>query len=538
MTEAPELRNILIVDDEPEITKALRRLFRKSYNVFTAQSGTEAMKILEDNSIPVIISDQRMPGLSGVEFLSRVESEFPDSTRLLVTGFADINAVIEAINTGRIFRYVTKPWDPEELMGIVAQAFERYELIIENRSLIRDLQEANSVLEVKVQERTADLQTANRELAELDKLKNDFLNMAAHDLRNPLSAVIGFSELLLDSDPSELKKQRMLKLIHQAGRSMLNLVNELLDIQLIAQGRLEVHPEALNFPVFLEYLQDMFEPLAAQKGISLVVETPDDIPQAYFDPIRIEQVLGNFLANAFKFSHRSTTVRVRARRIGEVLEIEVQDQGQGIPETELSKIFGQYEQSSTQATGTERGIGLGLSICKKIVEEHGGEIGVESQWGQGSRFFFRLSGGAPRLDTAKSVAAAVEALDDNAGSDLHILVVDDQKFTRTLVVAQLAQLGHKVSCAENGTEAIEFVRQRPPNLVFMDVEMPELDGREATRGLREFSSVPVIGLTAHTDPAQIERCMSAGMSDVMLKPLSREGLRAIIAEWASTAPAR
>jgi signal transduction histidine kinase len=535
MPELNERQNILIVDDEPEITKALRRLFRKSYKVFTAHSGHEALEILQEHSIPVIISDQRMPGLTGSEFLSRVEKQYPDSTRLLVTGFADINAVIEAINTGRIFRYVTKPWDPEELIGIVAQAFERYELIIQNRSLVTDLKEANTGLEVKVRERTSDLQTANEELARLDALKNDFLNMAAHDLRNPLGAIMGFSNLILDSDPPEEKRRRMLTLIHQASATMLRLVNELLDISHIEQGRLEVHPERINYLAFLQYLQDLFEPLAAQKGIRLVTAMPETISQAFFDPIRIEQVLGNLLANAFKFSHSSTTVEVRSRRFDEVLEIEVIDQGQGIPTDELDKIFGQYEQSSTKAVRAERGIGLGLSICKQIIEDHGGEIGVESRLGEGSRFFFRLPGGAPQPTTGEAAPSAdVPHREAADASKFHVLVVDDMKFARMLMERHLSDQGHRVSTVESGPEALEYVKQQHPDLILMDVEMPELDGRETTQRLREFSTAVVIGVTGHNDSRELERCLSAGMNEVLVKPISPEVLRSLVRRWCSS----
>ncbi len=393
MSDSKERKNLLVVDDEAEITKALRRLFRKKYRVLTAQSGAEGLELLQKHTIPVIISDQRMPGLTGSEFFAQAERTHPDSTRLLVTGFADINAVIDAINNGRIYRYITKPWDPEELQGIVAQAYERYELILSNRRLLRELQEANAVLETRVRERTIELQSANEELARLDGLKDEFLSMAAHDLRNPLGSILGFSELLLDQAEPESRNQRWLSLVQQASRTMLDLVDNLLDISQIAQGRLEVHPETVDLPAYFRNLQDLYQGLAARKGLELRTHIPEAISQARFDPKRIAQVLGNLLANAFKFSYPSTTVEVRAHRFDDVLEIEVADQGQGIPDQELGRIFTRYEQSSTLPSGSERGIGLGLSICQKIVEEHGGHMGVESTLGKGSRFFFRLPGG-------------------------------------------------------------------------------------------------------------------------------------------------
>ncbi|MCP5498155.1 MAG: response regulator, partial [Leptospiraceae bacterium] len=156
-----ENRNLLVLDDEEEILKALRRQFRKSYQIFDASTPKDAYIIMRENPIQVIISDQRMPEMNGTEFLSSVKSEFPDAIRLILTGYADIKAVIDAINAGNVFRYVTKPWDPVELDTIVNEAFEKYELTIRNRKLVEDLKTANELLEQRVKERTEELLKLN-----------------------------------------------------------------------------------------------------------------------------------------------------------------------------------------------------------------------------------------------------------------------------------------------------------------------------------------------------------------------------------------
>ena len=390
MSELEDCRNLLIVDDEKEILKALRRLFRKEYKVFIANSGQEALEILREHRIPVIISDQGMPGLTGAELLSRVESEFPDATRLLVTGYADINAVIQAINEGRIFRYIAKPWDPEELLGIVSQAFERYRLILKNRKLLDDLRAANAELESKVEERTAELKAANDELARLNELKDDFLRMAAHDLRNPLGSVLGFSELLLAQAEPQSKTERRLKLIHGASETMLKLVNELLDFSRIQEGKLEIAKEPVALRTFAERIHDLYEGLASAKDLQLETRLPETEKTFEFDPTRIEQVIGNLLGNAFKFSPRGSTVKLGVDQENGAVEFSVTDSGPGIPPEEAERIFEAYHQTSARPTGSEKGLGLGLSISQSIVEGHGGEIGVESAPGKGSRFYFRI----------------------------------------------------------------------------------------------------------------------------------------------------
>lgn len=160
-------QEILVVDDEVEIIKSLRRQFMRQYKVNIASSADEALKILKEKPIQVIISDQRMPGMNGSEFLSEVEKKYPDSIRMLLTGFADINAVIQAVNDGNIFRYVTKPWNPIELDNIVGEAFERHEMVVKNRELLEQLQQANTTLEERVQQRTKELEEANKKLSQI-----------------------------------------------------------------------------------------------------------------------------------------------------------------------------------------------------------------------------------------------------------------------------------------------------------------------------------------------------------------------------------
>lgn len=177
---------ILVVDDEVEIIKSLRRQFMRQYNVNVATNAEEALEILKEKSVKVIISDQRMPGMNGSEFLAEVEKNYPDSIRMLLTGYADINAVIQAVNEGHIFRYVTKPWNPMDLDNIVGEAFERYEMIEKNRDLLKKLQKANATLEERVQQRTEELEKANEKLSQ----------MATHDYLTGLANRALFQEQL------------------------------------------------------------------------------------------------------------------------------------------------------------------------------------------------------------------------------------------------------------------------------------------------------------------------------------------------------
>lgn len=389
-TETQTRGQLLIVDDEGEILKSLRRQFRRTYDIHLANSGEEGYQIMVETPIQVIISDQRMPGMNGSEFFEKVSEEFPDAIRLLLTGFADINAVIAAINDGHVFRYITKPWDPVELDTTVNQAFERYNLVVQNRRLVKELQESNAFLEQRVQERTAKLAETNEQLVDLNKQKDYFLGMAAHDLRSPIGNVRGYAEMICRIEGTHEQYHELATVIVRIANNLLNLLNDLLDISVIESGKITLVPEQVDVPAFVEEICKTNRLLGEQKSIGLEIELEKNLPKAIFDPRRIEQVLTNLISNAFKFSYGGTTVMIKILQRDDEIEFSVVDQGQGIKTDEIDRLFGAFQRSSTRPTADEKSTGLGLSICKRIVELHGGHIAVESELGQGSRFFFTL----------------------------------------------------------------------------------------------------------------------------------------------------
>lgn len=382
--------NLLIVDDEDEILKALQRQFRRDYQIFLAHSADEGYRLVTEAPIHVIISDQRMPGISGAEFFGKIKTEFPDAVRLLLTGYADIQAVIEAINDGNIFRYIPKPWNPVELDTIVREAFQRCALIIQNRRLVKELRDTNAQLEQRVAERTNELAEMNDRLKVLNGQKDAFLGMAAHDLRTPITIIQGFTDLLAHPKSSQEDTRQFVQIIRETLSQMLNLLDDILDITVIESGKLTLRSQPTEIAGFVERVARLNRFIGNPKGIALVTELEPNLPLATFDPLRIEQVLNNLLSNAFKFSHSDTQVTLCVVRKGSEIEFSVQDQGLGIREDEIDKVFGEFQRVSTQPTANETSTGLGLSICKRIIALHGGQIGVSSRDGEGSRFSFTL----------------------------------------------------------------------------------------------------------------------------------------------------
>lgn len=382
--------NLLIIDDEVEITKALTRQFRRSYNVFSTTNPEEGFSIMEKENIQVVLSDQRMPGMTGVDFFAKIKSKYPDALKLLLTGYSDIEAVINAINEGQVFRYVTKPWNPSELDSIIKEAFEKYELITNNKKLIHKLNEANLTLEAKVKDRTKELEKANTALSDLNDEKNKYIGMVAHDLRNPIGVAASFTDVLIQDYDSIIKKNQLqyLEYISKNCHYSLNLMNEFLDVSKIEAGIFDLNLSKQDYLALVNESIQQQSFKASRKSITIRLESELSSLPATFDNNKILQVLNNLLNNAVKYSPSNSTIIVQISMNERTLVTKIIDFGQGIAADELSKLFKPFRTTSAKVSADEKSTGLGLAIVKKIVEAHQGEVQVESVEGKGSTFTF------------------------------------------------------------------------------------------------------------------------------------------------------
>ncbi|MEO8255873.1 MAG: hybrid sensor histidine kinase/response regulator [Acidobacteriota bacterium] len=381
---------LLVVDDEPAIGSSIADLFRNRCEVVTTTSAADGLAQLANSNVAVIISDQRMPGMTGSAFLAAAAASNPDATRIMLTGYADLPAVVEGVNEGKIYFYMTKPWTGAELEAVVEKAFEHHHLLRERRRLIDELQQANATLEEKVRQRTRELSDKNIALEESNRIKNQVLGVAAHDLRTPLGGIHSLAELLRGDDVSAEEAKEFVGLIYDTSQQMQTLLNDLLDVSLIESGRIDLQVGPVEIGPYVSDITKYNELFARRKGIGLAVTCGPISPVVSFDPQRIRQVINNLLGNAFKFSRPGTTVTLDVRSTDAGLAVAVSDQGQGIRREELPLLFGAFQRTSTRPTGDEQSSGLGLSICKHLVEAHGGRITVDSEFGKGSRFAFTL----------------------------------------------------------------------------------------------------------------------------------------------------
>ena len=383
---------LLIVDDEPDVAESLHHLFRREYRVLTASSGPEALGHLGREDVHVILSDQRMPGMTGDALLAQARVVRPDAVRMLFTGYADMQAVISAVNEGRIFRYILKPWDPLELAALVRQAAEQHDLVVERNRLVGQLQEAN-----------ARLTAANRELAEANELKAAFMQVASHEFNTPITLVLGLAELLRLVNPGRPADERALvDRIAAAARQLARLVGGTLTLLRAADFRTALRPEPVDLAALLGEAADRVEPFARARSQRLDRAIAADLGTFQVDPARFADAVINLLTNAIKFTPDGGSIELSARLVAddagaERAEVVVADRGIGIEPRALKRLFQPFftefdpsRHSSGEFGFGKRGLGLGLSIARLFVELHGGSIAARSELGAGTRITIRL----------------------------------------------------------------------------------------------------------------------------------------------------
>jgi PAS domain S-box-containing protein len=363
--------------------------------------------------------------------------------------------------------------------------------------------------------------------------KSAFLAAMSHEIRTPMHTVLGYTDMLGDSQ-LDVEQRECVEIISSSGNSLLRLIDDILDFSKVEAGKMVL--ERLPFDVHrvATEVARMMQPLASNKG--LVVEVEGDAAlQVAADPQRTHQVLVNLAGNAVKFTVGGAVTIALSQR-GDLVRCEVRDTGIGIPADQLPRLFDDFVQVDSSARRKFGGTGLGLAISKQLVEAMGGRIGVESEPGVGSTFWFELPAAAARTehDEDDDPADTVVGLDAMQGR--RVLVVEDNRLNLRLAVRVLETFGLEVAVAIDGESAIEMVESQPFDLVLMDCLMPGMDGFEATRRIRERETgsgrrLPIVALTANALPEDREACLAAGMDDFVSKPFTKQALQAATARW-------
>lgn len=354
----PEAKHtILCVDDEVDNVDALERLFRRKYEVLKATSGAAALKLLAQHPATVIISDQRMPQMTGVEFLQESLKTHPNAIRILLTGYTDIDSVIAAINSGQIYRYVTKPWDPVDLANAVDRAVERYELGAE-------LVEKNRALRLALEE----LQT-------LDQAKNQFMVLVNHELKTPLTSMLSFTDLLAESR-MDADQSKMLARIKGAALRLQEMINDALEFVSAetSQTRVDVRPVSVSS--LFKSLPEMVDVVAASRHVTF--EFTVENQNVLCDEKLIRNVFRRLCHNAAKFASAGTVVRINGSSVNGGYRVSIENQGTPLDEVriaQLMKPFTLNENTLNHSVGT----GLGLPISQALLKLHGSSLGFASE---------------------------------------------------------------------------------------------------------------------------------------------------------------
>ena len=390
----------------------------------------------------------------------------------------------------------------------------------------------------------AELRQANEAAQAANRAKSEFLANMSHEIRTPLNAILGFSDLL-DRQLTDPRQRSSLAAISASGRTLLTLINDILDLSKIEAGRLELQFEPVALAQVIHEIQQIFSHKAGERGVALVVDLDPNLPPTLLlDEVRLRQILFNVVGNALKFTETGQ-VRIHAmappaegRPDHRTLTLAVSDSGIGIPPDQQSRIFESFSQVSGQSTKKYGGTGLGLAITKRLTEMMQGQVSLESEPGRGSTFRFEFANVLPGPETARTSASAAADTDFTQFSPAVVLVADDVELNRRLVRGLFEGSRLRMISAADGIEALEMARRRPPDLVLMDLRMPGLDGIEASLRFRRdpaLEGIPIIALTASSSREE-EQKLREICNGFLRKPISRAELVAEMKRFLKTSP--
>jgi CheY-like chemotaxis protein len=383
----------------------------------------------------------------------------------------------------------------------------------------------------ELDQRNAELRATHHALIQAQAHKDEFVAAVGHELRTPMNAILGFNGVLRRELADQPDQVEVVDHIRRSTAHLLQVINDILDFSQLQVGKLSLHPTDIGLKALVDEALERYRVRARDKGLVLEAELDPALPPLiHADRQRLQQVLHNLLDNAVKFTEKGH-VRLHMRALDGRLRIEVQDSGPGIAPERQAHIFNRFEHADIQTNRAYGGTGLGLALCEKLTRLQGGSIGVQSQPGQGALFWIELPLQAGSV--CDETAAAQEALPP--APPLRILVVDDNAVNLQVAQLQLKSIWPDVQvvAAQSGAQALQLLDTEAFDVALLDMVMPEMDGLQLTQQIRKrfpaiTARMPVLALTANTNPIEREQCLDAGMDDVLHKPLDIETMRRVI----------
>ncbi|RYZ06988.1 MAG: hybrid sensor histidine kinase/response regulator [Comamonadaceae bacterium] len=545
--------NILIVDDEPRNLQVLESVLDDpGYRLVRATSGEDALLALMAEEFAVLVLDVRMPGMTGFE-LAQMVKERKKTARIpiifLTAYYNDDQHILEGYGSGAV-DYLHKPVNPSVLRSKVAVFAElhmkRREVENANRMLLAEvaerrraearLSELNASLDQRVTERTAALRESEAQLLDASRRKDEFLATLAHELRNPLAPVRNAVHFLKLRGPGTQDMQWASDVIDRQIQAMGRLIDDLMDVSRISNGRIELKPEVLGLEAVLADAIETTQPQIDGAGHKLTLMQPPGRLAVRADRARLAQVFMNLLSNAAKYTDPGGQIEVRVVREEGNVVVSIQDSGIGIRPDRLESVFEMFSQEEVALSRSRGGLGIGLSLTRKLVEMHGGNVTATSDGpGSGSRFMVRLplaevpSAEAPQLPEPVSTAPL--------HTPMRILVADDNRDAAETLAMLLEVMGHEVRRADDGEAALQLLASFDAQLVLLDIGMPKLNGYDTCRRIRsapDGSGRTVVAITGWGQPRDLERSSAAGFDHHLVKPIDLQALNGLLAARAIT----
>jgi signal transduction histidine kinase len=502
-------RRLLVVDDNPATLYSTSRVLRAAgFEVVEAGSGEEALEHVDD-AVDLVVLDVNLPGIDGFEVCRRIRAR-PDTAVLpvvhLSASFVDEEDRASGYDAGAD-GYLTHPVEPPVLVGTI-NSFLR----------TRRAEAARRAAEQERERLLVSERAAREEAERANAMKDQFLAMLSHELRNPLNAIVGWAEVLRLRHAGVEDMQKGLRIIMNAAGAQAQLIADLLDVSRISAGKLSLEQQPVVICQVVTSAVEASEASARAKGITTRCRLPETPTVVLADPVRLHQVIWNLLSNAVKFTPAGGAIEVELKRLGDRIEVAVSDSGSGIAGDMLPHVFEQFRQGDAGTRKAHGGLGLGLAIVKLLVEAHGGEVHAESAGaGQGSTF---------RVQLPISSAAPVPVASPPPPRDLHgvrVLVVEDDLPSLELVSSLLGDRGATICATASVDEALQRIAGFDPHLLVSDIGMPHRDGFDLIRSVRSMGygaeRLPAIALTAFAGPVDRDAVVEAGYQRHLAKPV-------------------
>ncbi len=517
---------LLIVDDEESVAVTVSEVLRRSgFVVDTALSGQQALDYIHESQYDLVMTDLHMEGVDGISLLADIQRITPITISIVLTGFASLESAIAAMRHGA-YDYLIKPCNIEDMLYTIQRGLNHRRLMLAEREAQARLKQLNQELERRVEQRTAELKRVNEELAEANRAKDIFLASLSHELRTPLSPILGWTKILRSGKADPALTAKGLDAIERNAQLQAHLIDDLLDVSRIVANKLTIEKEPTDLRSIVSEAVETVRDKASARGISLKIDLSDKPVIVLGSPVRLQQIIWNFLTNAIKFTEGGGQISVRSFRDREKAYVQVSDTGKGIPSDFLPAIFDPFKQSdSSQKQG---GLGLGLAIARKLAELHDGQVLAESEGiGRGARFTFVL----PCADSDTDVERKGESNLTLGYMPKLVLVIDDSTDTLEMMDVIFTQAGCRVVTADSAQAALNLATAEAPGIIISDIGVPDADGFELLARLRRLpglEKVPAIAVSGYASKEDVARAYDAGFLAHLAKPIDFDKLFEVI----------